>query len=128
MNKGFWRRIIVLGYIAFVSLGPVFAQTLDENAILDVICKNIKSKNLSPNSFVVKTIFQDMRGFIWMGLEHSLIRYDGESFIEFNYHPEEHPGMLRNGPDIIRENSKGDIWIGSFTTGVAVLKNNETKF
>jgi two-component sensor histidine kinase/ligand-binding sensor domain-containing protein len=58
-------------------------------------------------------IIQDSKGFIWIGTQQGLNRYDGYEFEIFNYLPDE-PNSLSNGwiYDIF-EDRDGQIWIAT---------------
>ena len=58
-------------------------------------------------------ILQDSHGFIWVGTQQGLNRYDGYEFEVFNYSPDE-PNSLSNGwiYDIF-EDREGRIWIAT---------------
>ncbi len=61
----------------------------------------------------VTAIAQDQQGFIWVGTQEGLYRYDGYSFETF-YHLDDDPGSLLH--DQIRDifpDSKGNLWVGT---------------
>lgn len=62
----------------------------------------------------IRCIFQDSKGFIWMGTLNGLSRYDGNNFV--NFHPE--AGRLSLADHRIRridEDRNGFLWINSIT-------------
>jgi len=57
-------------------------------------------------------MFQDKRGFLWIGTEDGLNRYDGYDFKI--YRPSEDPNSLSDGlVNTIAADSQGDLWIGT---------------
>ncbi|MCF6438198.1 ATP-binding protein [Pseudoalteromonas luteoviolacea] len=70
---------------------------------------------------VITAMVQDQRGFIWIGTQTGLIRYDGYRFKLFEYKQND-PNSLSG--DFIRTLWVGHddkIWIGTFSDGVTVF-------
>ncbi|MEN8006555.1 MAG: two-component regulator propeller domain-containing protein [Candidatus Krumholzibacteriota bacterium] len=63
-------------------------------------------------SSIIST-YQDSRGFIWMGTQDGLNRYDGNQIISYKSDPDD-PSSLSD-PNIwsIAEDANGDLWIGT---------------
>ena len=60
-----------------------------------------------------KRILQDSKGFIWIGTQQGLNRYDGSNFEIFNYNPDD-PNSLTNGWIFdLFEDLEGRIWIAT---------------
>ena len=65
----------------------------------------------------LKSVFQDSRGFIWVGLQEGLARFDG---VEFNlYDKKEYPGLVSNFIMDIEEDSNGHLWVATAGGGIA---------
>lgn len=58
-------------------------------------------------------MIQDQLGYIWMGTDDGLARYDGYNFK--NYHPafEDSSGLKGSGIYFIHESDDGNLWLGS---------------
>ncbi len=66
----------------------------------------------------VMTILQDRRGFLWIGTQDGLNRYDGYGFKVYK-HDAGDPGSLRsNTIYAILEDSDGVMWIGTWEGGL----------
>ena len=61
------------------------------------------------NNLAVETIFQDREGFLWVGTQNGLFRYDGRGFLEFG-RKEIAPGSLIMS---LHQTSDGTLWIGT---------------
>ncbi len=61
----------------------------------------------------VPTIIQSRDGYIWLGTELGLVRFDGLQFTVFD--KSNTPELKSNKVDVIVESSAGDLWMG--TTG-----------
>ncbi|MEN8118018.1 MAG: two-component regulator propeller domain-containing protein, partial [Bacteroidota bacterium] len=62
---------------------------------------------------VVNCIFQDSRGYIWMGTQNGLDRFDGENFILYRYDPTDSGSISNNWIYSISEDKEGNLWIGT---------------
>jgi ligand-binding sensor domain-containing protein len=57
----------------------------------------------------VRCMLQDRAGFLWVGTEGGLFRYDGARFHQFTYN-DGLPGMVINA---LSEDRSGTLWAGS---------------
>lgn len=81
----------------------------------------------------VSSIIQDKRGFIWMGTQSGLHRYDGHEFKVFASHPFDSTSLSSSRINSIYESSNGDLWVTTNgglnrlnpTTGKAVHYKND---
>jgi ligand-binding sensor domain-containing protein/signal transduction histidine kinase len=80
---------------------------------------------LSQNS--VNCIFQDYRGFIWLGTDEGLNRYDGYNFKVYKYHPSDSACLSNNKIIKIFEDSHKNLWIGT-TEGLNLYRRNRDSF
>ena len=61
----------------------------------------------------VRCMLQDHLGYIWMGTQSGLVRYDGNKLISFPYSPDKPFGFRGREVDVLFEDPIGDIWIGT---------------
>jgi diguanylate cyclase (GGDEF)-like protein len=64
------------------------------------------------------SIFQDSRGFIWIGTEEGLNRYDGYDFTVYKHDPKDPSSLPDNTIWAIDEDENGDLWIGTGNGGI----------
>ncbi|HYO21346.1 MAG TPA: two-component regulator propeller domain-containing protein [Flavisolibacter sp.] len=69
----------------------------------------------------VNCLFEDSGGLIWVGTETSLTRFDPASSVFTTFYNV--PGAL-----VIREDKKGNLWIGSLNNGLYVWNRSTDKF
>jgi len=62
---------------------------------------------------VVNCIFQDHKGFIWVGTQNGLNRFDGYNFEIFSYNPSDTNTISNNWIYSIDEDRYGNLWIGT---------------
>ncbi|HJS55502.1 MAG TPA: two-component regulator propeller domain-containing protein, partial [Chitinophagaceae bacterium] len=78
----------------------------------------INSQNgLSHNK--VNCILQDQRGFIWMGTDDGLNRYDGRRFVVFRHEPGNNASISGNIITDLVEDEKGILWIATSDGGLS---------
>lgn len=90
----------------FISAGPTFL--FSQQFILD---SNPSSNSLSANS--VHALLRDREGFLWIGTQNGLNRYDGEKYTLFSHHPDDSTTLSDNFVVSLAEDSFGNIWIGT---------------
>lgn len=62
---------------------------------------------------VIYCLYQDSRGFIWVGTQGGLNRFDGYSFIKFKHNPSDTTTISENWIYNITEDKDGNLWIGT---------------
>src|SRR5574339_81517 len=67
----------------------------------------------------VNCILQDRRGFIWMGTDDGLNRYDGRRFVVFRHDPGNKSGISGNIITDLVEDEKGVLWIATSDGGLS---------
>ena len=65
-------------------------------------------------SAVVISIFEDSFGFIWLGTNSGIFRYDGYDFLKYNYDPSDNSSIPQNFFFLcFLEDEEVNLWIGS---------------
>ncbi|MBL8063339.1 MAG: PAS domain S-box protein [Anaerolineales bacterium] len=63
-------------------------------------------------------IFQDSRGYLWIGSQDGLNRYDGYSFKIYKHDPEDPTSISHNSILSIAEDKNGALWVGTWGGGL----------
>src|SRR5262245_5740512 len=78
--------------------------------------ENFTTENGLSNN-IVYCVSQDAKGFLWIGTNNGLNRFDGYGFKIFRNDPFDKNSLCANQVHAIEKDSKGHIWIGT-TTGL----------
>lgn len=83
---------------------------------------NKETNGLSYDS--VRDIFQDSRGYVWIGTYKGLSRYDGKRFKNYD---RDDLGVTSDFINVIKEDLDGNLWIGT-DNGVVIYDYAEDEF
>src|SRR5271170_7965770 len=78
-----------------------------------------------PQSSVISMI-QTRDGYLWLGTLNGLVRFDGNRFTVFDENNT--PGLNSDRIVFLFEDSRTNLWIGTDTGGVAMVKDGKIKF
>jgi len=73
-------------------------------------------------------MMQDHEGYLWFGTMYGLVRYDGREYKTFNYNPKNSESISFDDIVSLYEDSKGNLWIGTWGGGLNMLNPQRTKF
>lgn len=76
----------------------------------------------------VQAIEQDHNGFMWFGTQEGLVRYDGYDCRIFRQTLEDSLGFRGKMVECIKEDSKGNLWVGMQADGVNLRDAQTGKF
>lgn len=85
-----------------------------------------RDNGLSSNN--VNCIFQDKKGFIWLGTRIGLNRYDGTNVIAFRNNEKDPSSLSNNYVTGIVEDNSGAIWVSTAGGGLDRFDRNKGKF
>ena len=88
--------------------------------------ESITIDNGLPHSTVYR-IIQDKKGFIWMGTQRGLIRYDGYECRLFGQTQPNSPGFSGKSVHALYEDKKGNLWIGTHSGDLCIRAANTGK-
>ncbi len=130
-NVSYFCRAVARGVAFFATLLPAwaFGQTPDELSLDPA--KRLNQYNHEawqddeglPQS-CVQAVAQTADGYLWLGLEEGLVRFDGVRFNKFN--SGNTPAITHNNIPALCADSSGGLWLG--TNGGGVVHLNKGKF
>src|SRR5262245_13612759 len=101
--------------------------------VLPALCfsQNLKFDHISTQDGLsqsnVNCIFQDSRGFIWIGTRDGLNRYDGYKFIIYRYDARDSSSISDDFVADIAEDSSGNLWVAT-KNGLNEFHRNTSTF
>lgn len=100
-----WQKTIAAFTTLFLFLLGAYAQTS-----LDF--QNFTQKDGLASDYVLM-IYQDHLGYMWIGTESGLDRFDGQHFLHFKHDPEDPQTLDDNWVQSLFEDSQHNLWIGT---------------
>jgi len=76
----------------------------------------------------VTAIFQDKQGFLWIGTQDGLNRYDGYTVVIYKTNPEDPFSISDNWITCITEDTSGNLWIGTAGGGLNKFDKYNERF
>ena len=74
------------------------------------------------------TILQDRNGYIWVGTQDGLNRFDGYTFKVFRNNPKDSTSLSDNFIRSLKEDSKGNLWVGTNEGGLNLYDSKTESF
>ena len=71
------------------------------------------AEQLSSTTISTASVCQDAEGYIWVGTEYGLNRYDGYHFVSFLNHPSDPGSIANNLVSTVFCEPTGEVWIGT---------------
>ncbi|HHC79582.1 MAG TPA: response regulator [Flavobacteriia bacterium] len=101
----------------------LFFKSIGQNNIVD----NYTVKNGLSSNWV--SCFQlDEQGYLWIGTQNGLNRFDGKTFKKYYSLPFEKGGLASNWVRIIKKDDNGFLWLGTVGGGLQRLHPVSEKF
>lgn len=102
------KHIILLALISLITLTP------NAYGEIELRAKQMRTTDGLPSNSI-RNIYQDSKGFLWLGTLNGLSRYDGNSFL--NFQPEINANgrisLIDNRINKVIEDQNGFLWIGT---------------
>lgn len=111
------HRIIILAIVFFLIRSPLSAQyrsiSVSTERVIgpDLLFDRFYSSNGLPDDRI-RSIFQDSKGFLWIGTMNGVCKYDGYKFIKY-YKNNKKNSISGNWAYAICEDKEHNIWIGT---------------
>lgn len=102
-------------------LMPGFSATARQHNFRNYSIENGLSQS------VVNCVYQDSQGFLWIGTQNGLNRFNGHEFTVYLFSPNDTNTISNNWIFAIAEDKSGDLWIGT-KGGVNRFLRHENKF
>lgn len=77
---------------------------------------------------VVTALFQDDKGFVWIGTQRGLVKYDGYRFKNYQYDKNNANSVAGNFISVIKQDHSGYLWVGTGSKGLSVFNPDNNTF
>lgn len=124
MIKSLYKHLFVILVIFLVAVHSNVAQVKNTTVVNGWVFEDFE-KNLNDTNKYVTHLFQDSKGFIWMGTYYGINVFDGENFTFYKNHLGNNNGFKGDRVKHISENSNGKILVAMRSSGINVF-NPET--
>lgn len=113
--------LILIALFININVDYTLAMGNDENRNF----KRITTDDGLSQSSVTK-IFQDSKGYMWIGTRDGLNKYNGHKFEIYKYNDEGPNSIIGNSITAINEDKYGNLWVGT-STGLSKISANTKK-
>ena len=97
---------VLIGYVLIGLTSPTVAAEPTADAFVSLWEDGI-------GSTVAVSIQQDPTGFLWVGTQGALVRYDGYDFVVFRSDPEDPASLDDSFVSTVFIDSAGTLWVGT---------------
>lgn len=120
------EALFILFALCQVLISSAQNRNVSENKIIsDLLFTRYSSREGLPDNRI-RSVYQDSRGFLWVGTMNGVSRYDGYNFRKF--YTNNDPGSISgNWAFAICEDSTKNIWIGT-VNGLNMFDTKQEKF
>lgn len=116
-------RIFFLSILLVQFLGKIKANNTNSEIRFDIFSQ----ENGLPNN-QIQCIYQDRKGWIWIGTSQGLSRYDGYDFVNFIPNPDDTASLNGNLVRVIKEDRHGNLLVGTENGGFNIFDREKEQF
>jgi ligand-binding sensor domain-containing protein len=73
-------------------------------------------------------MLQDRYGYVWLGTEDGLNKFDGQNFIVYKNDPDDQNSLTHSSVTALAEAPDGSLWIGTLGGGVNIYSRETGEF
>src|SRR5579871_5988104 len=110
---------VVIGLLAFT---PSLLALDARRTITQYTIDNWTAEHGLPQNSVM-SIIQSRDGYLWMGTEEGLVRFDGMQFT--TYDTSNTPAIVHPRIRAVYQDRQGTFWIGTLGGGITLMRNGE---
>jgi signal transduction histidine kinase/ligand-binding sensor domain-containing protein/CheY-like chemotaxis protein/AraC-like DNA-binding protein len=118
-------KVLIQSLIAVIIFFLSAFETLPQN--IPAHFDNISIDQGLPSN-TINSVYQDKKGFIWIGTDVGLVRYDAYNFKLYSHKKDDINSLSDGFITSILEDSAGNFWIGTRNGGLNKFDRNLNKF
>jgi len=85
-----------------------------------------RREDLAQNT--INALVQDEAGFLWIGTQGGLHRWDGYEFLRFQHQPDKGDTLPDSFVTALAEDAEGRLWVGSSRRGISYRRSDSAHF
>ena len=97
-------------------------------ALADSVFQHLAHDNELPNSAIPTSLAQDGDGFLWIGSQNGLARWDGYRFRVFHSDRGQPGALPESNIQTLHADAHGALWIGTTSSGLARFDREHDRF
>lgn len=117
----------LLSLMALASFSPTARAAQDWSNVADAVFRHPVSDTVLPNSPIL-AIAQDKAGFLWVGTEQGLVRWDGYQYRVYRADRSSPRSLADNYIQRLHVDSHGTLWIATASGGLSRYDPREDRF
>ncbi|MCX6333350.1 MAG: ATP-binding protein [Bacteroidia bacterium] len=125
-HSGMLKISIALFSIILISFS-FMKESFAEGPLTNLSFDSFSQVDGLPNN-QIQCIYQDSRGWIWLGTSQGLSRFDGYRYVNFIPNPSDTTSLSGNLVRVIFEDSMGNLLIGTENGGLNVFDHKKEYF
>jgi len=118
--KPLWKGVALAAAFALAALSPAQGAERWRDLATRVIAPIAQDDQL-PNSAIPMALATDGRGFLWLGTQNGLARWDGAQFRIFTAEQGGPSPLPDSQVQVLHTDAKGRLWVGTTSAGLALL-------
>ncbi|WP_346860193.1 two-component regulator propeller domain-containing protein [uncultured Draconibacterium sp.] len=124
MRTGVEKRLVWF----FVVVLSLMLKSVSNGAVTSEISFDIFSQEDGLPNNQIQCIFQDSKGWMWIGTSQGLSRFDGYNFVNFTPNPGDSASLKGNLVRVIKEDLNGNLLVGTESGGLNIFDRDKEKF
>ena len=116
---------VKIAKIVIFMLSIILSFCIEGNAYDNINFRNITIED-GLSQATVETILQDSKGYIWLGTNDGLNRYNGYEFKVYRHEKNNLNSIVNNYIVDLKEDLEGNIWVGTANGVSKISYDNET--
>jgi signal transduction histidine kinase/ligand-binding sensor domain-containing protein/DNA-binding response OmpR family regulator len=117
------NQFIILVLLVFWFIIPAKGQIASTQFTFDIFSQ----EDGLPNN-QIQCIYQDKKGWMWIGTSQGLSRFDGYTFVNFLPNPNDSNSLRGNLVRVIKEDKNGNLLVGTENGGLNIFDRKKERF
>jgi diguanylate cyclase (GGDEF)-like protein len=128
LSKLLWCALAIVTLMIVAGSSARAADARRWVRLTDLDFQQIVPDNALPNSASPRALAEDGDGFLWIGSENGLARWDGYHFRDYKPDPKISGSLPDNDVQTLHTDAQGRLWIGMNSAGLARYERDQDRF